>query len=66
VIHKEALQGVLARRPGLAQEMAEIVEARRLGLRAIAELKALPAEKREAVRQSSGELVAKIKRFLGL
>jgi small-conductance mechanosensitive channel len=66
VIYKEALQGVLARRPGLAQEMAEIVEARRQGLRAIAEIKAMPPERREAVRAASGELVAKIKRFLGL
>jgi CRP-like cAMP-binding protein len=66
VIHKEALQGILARRPGLAHEMAEIVEARRQGLRAIAEIKALPPEKREAVRAASGELVARIRRFLGL
>ncbi len=66
VIYKEALQGVLARRPGLAQEMAEIVEARRQGLRAIAEIKAMAPEKKAAVRAASGELVAKIKRFLGL
>ncbi len=66
VIHKEALQGILARRPGLAQEMAEIVEARRQGLRAISEIKALPPAKREEVRAASTELVAKIRRFLGL
>ncbi len=66
VIYKEALQGVLARRPGLAQEMAEIVEVRRQGLRAIADLQAATPEKREAVRAASGELVARIRRFLGL
>ncbi len=60
------MQGVLTRRPGLAQEMAEIVEARRQGLRAIAEIKAMAPEKKAAVRAASGELVAKIKRFLGL
>ncbi len=66
VIYKEALKGILARRPGRAQEMAEIVEARRQGLRAIAEIKALPPAKREEVRAASTELVAKIRRFLGL
>lgn len=66
VIYKDALQGILARRPGLAQEMAEIVEARRQGLRAIAEVMAMPAEQRAVVKAATGELVARIKRFLGL
>jgi small-conductance mechanosensitive channel len=66
VIYKEALRGILARRPGLAQEMAEIVEARRQGLRAIAEIKTMPAEQRAAVKSASGEIVLRIKRFLGL
>lgn len=66
VIHKDGLQGVLTRRPGLAQEMAEIVEARRQGLRAIKDMKALPPEQREAVRSGAGVLAGKIKRFLGL
>jgi len=66
VIHKEALQGILARRPGLAQEMAEIVEARRQGLRAIKDIKEVPSEKRDAVRAGAGDLVARIRRFLGL
>src|SRR5262249_28369859 len=35
VIYKDALKTVLERRPALAEEMAQIVEARRQGLRAI-------------------------------
>ncbi|MEZ5967076.1 MAG: mechanosensitive ion channel family protein [Planctomycetota bacterium] len=66
VIHKDALHGILARRPGLAQEMAEIVEARRQGLRAIRDMKSVPPEKREAVRSGAAELVSRIRRFLGL
>jgi small-conductance mechanosensitive channel/CRP-like cAMP-binding protein len=66
VIHKDALRGILERRPGLAQEMAEIVEARRQGLRAIAEIKTMPPEQRAAVRAATGEIVLRIKRFLGL
>ena len=65
-IHKESMQSVLSRRPGLAQEMAEIVEARRQGLRAVAELRQAPPEKRAAVQRSAGELVQRIRRFFGL
>jgi hypothetical protein len=66
VVFKESLQSLLRRRPALAQEIAEIVEARRQGLRAVQELKLLPAEKQAAVREGAGELLGKIRRFLGL
>jgi small-conductance mechanosensitive channel/CRP-like cAMP-binding protein len=66
VIHKESLQGMLTARPGLAQEMAEIVELRRTGLRAVRELKDVPPERRQLARQGAGELVARIRRFFGL
>jgi CRP-like cAMP-binding protein len=66
VIHKESLQGMLTARPGLAQEMAEIVELRRTGLRAVRELKNVPPERRQLARQGAGELVARIRRFFGL
>jgi len=66
VIHKDSLHSMLARRPGLAQEMAEIVEARRQGLRAVQDLKdAAPAQK-AAVQRAAGELVQRIRRFFGL
>jgi small-conductance mechanosensitive channel/CRP-like cAMP-binding protein len=66
VVHKRVFHRMLARRPALAQEMAEIVEARRQGLRAIQDMKAAPAEQRDAIRRGAGELVSRIKRFLGL
>jgi CRP-like cAMP-binding protein len=65
VIYKEAMQAMLARRPALAQEMAEIVEARRQGLRAISELKTAAPEQRERIQRGAGELLGRIKRFLG-
>jgi small-conductance mechanosensitive channel/CRP-like cAMP-binding protein len=66
VIHKDALQAMLARRPALAHEMAEIVEARRQGLRAVKELQDAPPDKKAAVQKSAGELVLRIRRFFGL
>ena len=66
VIHKAALQTMLERRPGLAQEMAEIVELRRQGLRAVKELKEAPADKKLQAQKSAGELVQRIRRFFGL
>jgi len=66
VIHKDALQTMLAARPGLAQEMAEIVEARRQGLRAVQDLRDAAPEKKAAVHRSAGELVLRIRRFFGL
>ena len=65
-IHKDSLQAVLARRPGLMQEMAEIVEARRAGLRAAKELQAATPEQKAHVQRSAGELVQRIRRFFGL
>ncbi|MGE0144583.1 MAG: cyclic nucleotide-binding domain-containing protein [Planctomycetota bacterium] len=66
VVHKSVFQRMLARRPALAAEMAEIVAARRQGLRAIADMRLAPPEQREAIRRGAGELVLRIKRFLGL
>jgi small-conductance mechanosensitive channel len=66
VIHKAALQTMLERRPGLAQEMAEIVELRRQGLRAVKDLKEAPADKKLLAHKSAGELVLRIRRFFGL
>ena len=65
-IHKDSLQAVLARRPGLVQEMAEIVEARRAGLRAAKELQSATPEQKAKVQRSTGELVQRIRRFFGL
>ncbi len=65
-IHKPALQAMLAQRPGLAQEMAEIVAARRAGLRAIADLQAAPPEQRQQVQHAAGELMQRIRRFFGI
>jgi small-conductance mechanosensitive channel/CRP-like cAMP-binding protein len=66
VIYKEALRGMLARRPALAHEMAEIVEARRLGLRAIQDLQSAPPEQRARVAGAASELVRRMRRFFGL
>jgi small-conductance mechanosensitive channel/CRP-like cAMP-binding protein len=66
VIHKDALQALLTRRPELVQEMAEIVEARRQGLRAVQELQTAPSEQKTLVRRSAGELVQLMRRFFGL
>jgi CRP-like cAMP-binding protein len=66
VIHKDSLQATLASRPGLVQEMAEIVEARRGGLRAIRDLASVPAEQKAAVKRSAGELAQRMLRFFGL
>ena len=66
VVHKRSLQTVLQQRPGLMQEMAEIVEARRQGLRAIRDLKSAAPEEEVRVQRSTGELVARIRRFFGL
>ncbi len=66
VIHKDSLQAMLSRRPGLVQEMAEIVETRRQGLRAIKELRTSQPEQKAQVQRSAGELVQRIRRFFGL
>ncbi|MCA8964971.1 MAG: mechanosensitive ion channel family protein [Planctomycetes bacterium] len=66
LIHKEALHGILAHRPALAQEMAEIVEERRQGLRAVREQQGAPSERRAAAQKGAGELVLRIRRFFGL
>jgi CRP-like cAMP-binding protein len=66
VIDKDALHSTLQARPGLVQEMAEIVEARRAGLRAIKDLPAARPEQRAAVQRSAGELVQRMLRFFGL
>jgi len=66
VIRKAALQAVLVRRPALVQEMAEIVERRRQGLRAVQEQHALPTERTAAIQRSAGELVQRMRRFFGL
>jgi small-conductance mechanosensitive channel/CRP-like cAMP-binding protein len=66
VIHKDSLQATLASRPGLVQEMAEIVEARRGGLRATRDLASTPAEQTAAVKRSAGELAQRMLRFFGL
>lgn len=66
VVHKDALQGMLTRRPGLAQEMAEIVEARRQGLRAVRDLQTATPQQQAEVRRASGELLKRIRGFFGL
>ncbi len=66
VIGKAALQQMLAERPSLAQEIAEIVAARRQGLQAIRDLQLAPAAQREQVQRGSGELLQRIRRFFGL
>ena len=66
VLHKAAFHRMLAARESLAQEMAEIVEARRQGLRAVKDMKAATPEQRQAIQRGAGELVGRIKRFLGL
>ncbi len=66
VLHKAAFRRMLGARESLAQEMAEIVEARRQGLRAIQDMKSATPEQRQAIQRGAGELVGRIKRFLGL
>ncbi len=65
-IGAEDFKEMIARRPNLAQEMAEIMEARRQGLRTVKDLRPLDAAERQQVRSGSGEMLAKIKRFFGL
>lgn len=66
VIRAPTLKALLARRPALAEEIAEIVEARKEGLRAVKELAALPNETRQAVQSRATVLVSRIRHFLGL
>jgi small-conductance mechanosensitive channel/CRP-like cAMP-binding protein len=66
VLHKSAFRRMLAARASLAQEMAEIVEARRQGLRAVQDMRGAPSEQRESIRRGASELVGRIKRFLGI
>ena len=66
VIARGALHGMLERRPALAQEMAEIVAARRQGLQAVRDVPLAPPAQREAVRRASGELLQRMRRFFGL
>jgi len=66
IVHKRAFQRMLTARPSLAQEMAEIVEARRHGLKAIRDMKAAPENQRASIRRGTDDLVGRIKRFLGV
>jgi small-conductance mechanosensitive channel/CRP-like cAMP-binding protein len=65
VIYKEALAAMMARRPELATEIAEIVAARRVGLRAVADIRTAPPEKKAQIQSGASELLGRIKRFLG-
>lgn len=66
VVYKEALQDMLQKRPALAQEMAEIMAARKQGLRAIQDMRTAPPEQRARIQSGAGELLKGIKRFFGL
>lgn len=66
VLHKEALSAMLQRRPALAQEMAEIMTARRQGLRAIQDMQVAPPEVRQRIHSGAAELLKNIRRFFGL
>lgn len=66
MITSRQLKLMLERRPALAQEMAEIVESRRQGLRTVRELQsAAPARKAE-IQAGASALATRIKRFFGL
>jgi small-conductance mechanosensitive channel/CRP-like cAMP-binding protein len=66
VITKAALQDMLAKRPLLAQEMAEIVAARRHGLQAVRDLEVAPPERRLEVQRATSALLQRVRRFFGL
>ena len=66
VIHKEALQTMLQRKPALAEEIAQIVEVRRQGLRAIRDMKDLSQERRAQIREGTSVLAQRIKAFFGI
>lgn len=66
VIEKAALQAKLAQRPALAEEMAQIVAARRQGLQAVRDLQLAGAEQKREVQRTAGELLGRIRRFFGL
>lgn len=66
VVGKEALHDLLAQRPALAQEMAEIVASRRQGLQLVRDLKQAPPDQRATVERAAGDLVQRIRRFFGL
>ena len=65
VIRKHALQSALVKRPALVQERAEIVEARRQGLRAVQEQQSTRSEQAGPQRPAR-ELVARMRQFFGL
>ena len=65
-IYKEALGSLLQRRPKLAEEIAEIAEARRQGLRAAREIRDLAGERRQQLQASAGVLLKRIKHFFGI
>jgi len=46
--------------------MAEIVEVRRQGLRAVEELHSAPPGQKAEIQRSAGELVQRMRRFFGL
>jgi small-conductance mechanosensitive channel/CRP-like cAMP-binding protein len=66
VIRKDALRGILERRPGLAQEMAEMVEARRHGLKAVRDMSSLAPEKKKEAADRTSQLVLRIRHFFGV
>ena len=67
VVYKETLEVLLGRRPELAEQMAHIIAARKLGLHAAAErAQHGSAEAAAKVRGGAGELVGKIRKFFGL
>ncbi|MBK9387177.1 MAG: mechanosensitive ion channel [Planctomycetes bacterium] len=66
VIYKGSLKGILERRPGLAQEMAEMVEARRHGLQAVRDMASLAPEKRKEAVDRTSQLVLRIRHFFGV
>ena len=64
--YRKVRQEVLQGRPTLVHEMAEIVELRRQGLRAVKELQSAPSAQKAEVQRSAGELVQRMRRFFGL
>ncbi len=66
VVYKDALQELLARRPALAEQMAQVVEKRRQGIYAADGRAHALVETAAKSRETALPLVDKIKKFFGL
>ncbi len=65
-VHRAGFHSIITQRPVIAEKIAEIIEARRKGLKVAGEVSASQVDTLLQVKEGAGNLLKRIKRFLAL